>query len=94
VTVGSIEGDGDIFLGGSQLAVGRNDLSTTFSGTIQNGGSNGGAGGSLVKIGGGKLVLANANTYTGGTRDPTWPAFCEQYPPFWNGLGAGCGGGW
>ena len=67
VTIGSIEGDGDILLGSSQFVVGRNDLSATFSGTIQNGGSTGGAGGSLVKIGGGRLVLANANTYTGGT---------------------------
>jgi autotransporter-associated beta strand protein len=68
VTIGSLEGDGDVFLGGNQLVVGRNDRSTTFSGTIQNGGANGGVGGSLVKIGGGKLVLANTNTYTGGTR--------------------------
>lgn len=68
VTIGSIEGDGDVFLGGAQLVVGRNDLNAVFSGTIQNGGSNGGVGGSLVKIGGGKLVLAGANTYSGGTR--------------------------
>jgi autotransporter-associated beta strand protein len=68
VTIGSLEGDGDVFLGGNQLVVGRNHLSTTFSGTIQNGRSNAGVGGSLVKIGGGKLVLANTNTYTGGTR--------------------------
>ena len=68
LTIGSLEGNGKVFLGGAQLLVGRNDLSTTFSGTIQNGGSSGGVGGSLVKVGGGKLVLTNANAYTGGTR--------------------------
>jgi autotransporter-associated beta strand protein len=34
---------------------------------IQDGGANGGIGGSLVKIGVGKLTLTNSNTYTGGT---------------------------
>jgi autotransporter-associated beta strand protein len=34
---------------------------------IQDGGANGGAGGSLAKIGTGKLTLTSANTYTGGT---------------------------
>lgn len=67
VAVGSIEGNGNVFLGGSQLTVGRNDLSTTFAGTILNGGLNGGAAGSLVKVGAGKLVLTNANAYSGGT---------------------------
>ena len=67
VTIGSLQGDGDVFLGGNQLLVGQNDLSTVFTGRIQNGGSGGGVGGSLVKIGGGELVLTNANTYTGGT---------------------------
>jgi autotransporter-associated beta strand protein len=68
VTIGSLEGDGDVFLGGNRLVVGRNDLSTTFSGTIQNGGVSGGAGGSLVKIGRGRLVLTGTNAYSGGTR--------------------------
>jgi autotransporter-associated beta strand protein len=68
LTIGSLEGSGNVFLGGAQLAVGRNNLSTVFSGTIQNGGLSGGVGGSLVKIGAGKLVLTNANTYTGGTQ--------------------------
>src|SRR5205823_4870158 len=39
----------------------------TFSGRIEDGGFNGGTGGSLTKIGKGKLTLSNANTYTGGT---------------------------
>jgi autotransporter-associated beta strand protein len=47
--------------------VGANNLSTTFSGLIQDGGVSGGTGGSLAKTGRGKLTLSNANTYTGGT---------------------------
>src|SRR6266487_11884 len=67
VTVGSIEGDGNISLGRRTLTVGSNDLSTTFSGVIQDGGQNGGTGGSLTKIGTGTLILSGANTYTGST---------------------------
>jgi len=67
VTVGSIEGDGLISLGANNLTVGSNNLRTTFSGVIQDGGTGGGAGGSLTKIGNGKLTLSGANTYTGGT---------------------------
>jgi len=59
-TVGSIEGDGLVALGSNNLTVGSNNLSTTFAGVIQDSGS-------LTKIGTGKLVLTNANTYTGGT---------------------------
>jgi autotransporter-associated beta strand protein len=61
VTVGSIEGNGNVFLGANNLTVGSNHLSTTFSGVID------GIGGSLTKIGGGTLMLSSANTYTGGT---------------------------
>ena len=61
VTVGSIEGDGLVFLGANNLTVGSNNLSTIFSGLIQN------APGSLTKIGTGTLVLTNPNSYTGGT---------------------------
>ena len=67
VTIGSIEGDGNVFLGARNLTIGSNNLSTTFSGMIQDGGIAGGAGGSLTKIGTGKLVLSHRNTYTGGT---------------------------
>ncbi len=61
VTIGSIEGDGDAFLGANNLTIGGNNLSTTFSGVIQ------GAGGSLTKIGTGTLDLTGANTYTGNS---------------------------
>ena len=60
ITTGSLEGSGDVFLGANNLTVGSNNLSTTFSGVIQNDGS-------LTKIGTGTLILSGANTYTGGT---------------------------
>src|SRR5439155_23363012 len=51
VTTGSIEGSGRVSLGAFKLTVGSNNLTTTFSGVIQDGGLNGGTGGSLTKIG-------------------------------------------
>jgi autotransporter-associated beta strand protein len=69
VTIGSLEGDktGLVFLGKKKLIVGSNNTSTVFSGIIQDGGTVGGAGGSLEKIGTRTLTLAGANLYTGGT---------------------------
>jgi len=67
MTAGSIEGSGSVFLGGNALTVGGNNLSTTFSGAIQDGGTFGGTGGSLVKTGSGTLILSGANSYTGAT---------------------------
>jgi hypothetical protein len=67
LTTGSIEGSGAVFLGAFNLTVGSNNLSTIFSGVIQDGGQNGGTGGSLTKTGKRKLTLTKANTYTGGT---------------------------
>jgi autotransporter-associated beta strand protein len=61
VTIGSLEGNGQVFLGRNNLTVGANQLNTTFGGVIQ------GVGGSLTKTGSGKLILTNANSYTGGT---------------------------
>jgi autotransporter-associated beta strand protein len=66
-TVGSIEGDGAVHLGANNLTVGGNNLSTSFSGVIQDGGIPGGTGGSLTKVGTGTLTLSGINTYTGGT---------------------------
>ena len=63
VTVGSIEGDGNVFLGRNNLTVGSNNLSTIFSGVIQDDG----AASSLTKIGSGTLTLSGTNTYTGAT---------------------------
>ena len=72
-TVGSIAGNGTIFLGSKNLTVGGNQQSTLFSGVISDGESPGrpGAGpftgGSLTKVGNGTLTLTGLNTYTGGT---------------------------
>jgi autotransporter-associated beta strand protein len=69
LTAGSIEGSGEVFLGALDLTVGANNLDTTFSGTIQDGGGEvgTGTGGSLSKIGVGILTLSGPNIYTGGT---------------------------
>jgi outer membrane autotransporter protein len=67
VTIGSIEGDGDVFLGANNLTVGSNNLSTLLSGVIQDGGFVPDTGGSLAKIGTGTLTLSGTNTYTGFT---------------------------
>jgi autotransporter-associated beta strand protein len=67
VTAGSIEGAGSYRLGGNQITVGSNNLSTAVSGTIEDGGTFGGSGASLVKIGNGTLTLTGNNTYSGGT---------------------------
>ncbi|WFU78030.1 autotransporter domain-containing protein [Bradyrhizobium sp. CIAT3101] len=67
LSAGSIAGNGTFYLGANALTVGGNNLSTTVSGVIVDGGNFGGVGGSLVKIGTGTLTLTGANTYTGGT---------------------------
>src|SRR5205823_6588345 len=59
-SVGSIEGDGGVLLGAHKLITGSNNLSTTFSGTIEQPGS-------LEKIGDGTLTLNTENTYARGT---------------------------
>jgi autotransporter-associated beta strand protein len=66
LTVGSVEGDGTIFLGANTLTV-TGPAVTAFSGVIRDGGVSGGMGGSLGKLGTGRLTLSGANTYTGGT---------------------------
>lgn len=66
-TIGSLEGDGSAFAGGYVLTIGSNNLSTSFSGVIQDGGNHGGSGAAVAKIGKGILTLDGNNTYTGGT---------------------------
>ena len=66
ITAGSIAGSGTYFLGGNQLRVGSNNLSTEVSGIIADGGTFGGTGGELIKIGTGTLTLSGVSTNTGG----------------------------
>jgi autotransporter-associated beta strand protein len=61
LSVGSIEGSGNIILSGIDLAIGGNNLTTEFSGLIS------GFGATLTKIGTGTLTLSSANSYSGGT---------------------------
>jgi autotransporter-associated beta strand protein len=67
IGVGSIEGAGTYFLGSKMLTVGGNDLTTTVSGAIEDGGISGRAGGALTKVGAGVLTLTGANNYSGST---------------------------
>jgi autotransporter-associated beta strand protein len=68
LTAGSLAGAGTYYLGGNQLTVGSNGLSTNVKGAIDDGGLSAGTGGSLVKVGKGTLKLSGAdNTYSGGT---------------------------
>jgi autotransporter-associated beta strand protein len=70
-SVSSIEGGGSLILGNTSgsgtipLAVGQNNLTTTFGGVISQAT---GFTGSLTKVGTGVLTLTNGNTYSGGTR--------------------------
>ncbi|HET9417860.1 MAG TPA: autotransporter-associated beta strand repeat-containing protein, partial [Chthoniobacterales bacterium] len=68
LSIGSLEGAGNVFLGSNRLTVGSNNLSTTFSGVIADyPGDPIGYSGSLSKTGKGKLTLSNTNLYDGGT---------------------------
>ncbi|WP_143198949.1 autotransporter-associated beta strand repeat-containing protein [Bradyrhizobium sp. NAS80.1] len=73
LSVGSIAGAGDFFLGARKLSVGGNNLSTEVSGVISDCSVSppcyaaGATGGSLVKTGTGTLTLSGVNTYTGAT---------------------------
>jgi autotransporter-associated beta strand protein len=58
--IGSLAGNGIVLLAGHSLSVGNNNLSTIFSGVIQESGG-------LTKAGTGTLTLTGPNTYTGTT---------------------------
>jgi len=73
LTIGSLEGEGTVTLGGHALNVGSNNLSTAFSGLIQDGTG----AGPLAKIGTGTLTLSGARALTlAGRRLAT--AFCSS----------------
>lgn len=69
IAVGSLSGDGTVYLGSKTLTLGGLGKNDTVGGIIADGGSSGGGGtgGSLVKIGAGTLTLTGANIYSGGT---------------------------
>ena len=60
VSIGSLEGSGQVLLGSNSLTTGLGHLKTSFSGVISGNGS-------LVLNGSSTLTLQNANTYLGGT---------------------------
>jgi fibronectin-binding autotransporter adhesin len=64
---GSIEGNGKILLGSKNLSVGSNNRSTRFHGVIRDGGYIDDTGGSLTKVGTGRLTLLQPSSYTGIT---------------------------
>ena len=66
LTLGSIEGDGFIFLGSNNLTVGANNADSTFSGQIKDDRISQGSVGSLTKIGKGTLILTGSNVFNGG----------------------------
>jgi autotransporter-associated beta strand protein len=66
--IGSLEGNGLVFLGDGTLAIGGNNINTTFAGTItEQGGVHHGGPGSISKTGTGTLTLTTANDYSAGT---------------------------
>jgi autotransporter-associated beta strand protein len=67
VTIGSLEGNGLVFLRADNLTIGSKALSTTLSGVVQDGGIGGGSGGSISKTGNSAFTLTAANLYAGGT---------------------------
>jgi len=66
LTIGSLEGTGQVFLGSRNLTIGSNNRTVDFLGVIQEGGGRL-PGGTVTKIGTGGLALAGANTYPGMT---------------------------
>ena len=64
VAIQTLSGNGQVYLGGGNLVL--TNASTTYSGTLSDGGSYNVAGGS-VTLAGGTFTLAGTGNYTGGT---------------------------
>jgi autotransporter-associated beta strand protein len=89
ITIGSLEGNGLVFLGANMLTVGSNNLNTNFAGTISDdGGVHQGSGGAFGKTGTGTLTLTNGNTYTGGTTLEDGSLFANNSSGSGTGMGA------
>ncbi|HXW27338.1 MAG TPA: autotransporter domain-containing protein [Xanthobacteraceae bacterium] len=67
VSIGSLSGSGNVFLGSKALTLGNLNGNDTIGGVISDGGMGGGSGGQLIKVGTGDLTLTNTETYTGAT---------------------------
>jgi autotransporter-associated beta strand protein len=65
LAIGSLAGDGDVYLGNTQLIITSDQANTVYSGRMQD--KLVGTSGSLAKEGVGSLTLAGSNIYTGGT---------------------------
>jgi autotransporter-associated beta strand protein len=66
-TIGSLSGGGNVYLQGSELVVGFNGASTSFSGVISGDGTPPSSAGSVTKVGTGTLTLGGNNDYNGPT---------------------------
>jgi len=67
IAIGALSGAGNVLMGSKTLTLGGLGGSERIDGILQDGGVAGGVGASLVKTGGGTLILAGANSYTGST---------------------------
>jgi autotransporter-associated beta strand protein len=64
--VGSLAGSGFFYLGANTLVLSSGQ--SVVTGSIRDGGQNGGAGGGIEATSGSRLILSGTNTYTGTTR--------------------------
>lgn len=67
VTIGSLNGDGQAFLGANKLSVGSDNSDEIFYGSLHDGGDKGGTGGSFTKVGSALFALEGNSDYTGAT---------------------------
>jgi autotransporter-associated beta strand protein len=67
VTIGSLAGAGQVFLGNQTLTVGDSNLPTVSAAVFQDGGIDGGENGGLTKVGIGTFTMTGFSTYTGAT---------------------------